>query len=410
MKKKLIDFVRWSEKYAETDMIYALKGSFWIVFGKVGIFLVSFIKMFVFGRYLDQEVYGTYTFLLSMATILTVFTLPGINTSLVKAIAQKKDGTLDLAVKEKLSFSFLGSLASLLIAGWYIYNVNYNLAFGFLVIAAFLPFYNAFSVFVPFWNGRKDFARSNKYELLSVVLVAVVTVPVIILTNNPIIIIIALFGSQSLFNGLLLLKTRKEKKNEETLEDAVSFGKNLTVISAISVFVEQVDKVILWKFFGPVPLAIYSFAQLPIQKIESAIPISTLALPKMGERDFKEIKEGIMKKFKKLFLVFIPVTLLVVFFAPFLYKIVFPQYIDSVPYFQAFSLLLLFAPFMLLNTSLISEMKKKELYIIQTATPLFKIVLFLTLIPLFQIWGVILAVVLARLFGGVMTFYFFRKM
>jgi O-antigen/teichoic acid export membrane protein len=409
MKEKLINFIRWSEKYTETDMTYAVKGSFWIVFGKVGIFLVSFLKMFVFGRYIGQEAYGVYTFFLSMAAMLAIFTLPGINTSLVKAIAQKKDGTLDLAVKERLNFSFLGSLISLLIAGWYIYNINYTLALAFLIIAVFLPFYNAFSVFSPFWNGRKDFEKSNKYELLSVALVAVVTIPVVIFTNNPIIIIFALFGSQSLFNGLLLLKTRKEKKNEEVLEDAVTFGKNLTVMGAISALIEQVDKVILWKFFGPIPLAIYSFAQLPIQKIESAIPISTLALPKMGERDFKEIKEGIMKKFKKLVLIFIPITFLVAFFAPFLYKIVFPQYIDSVPYFQAFSLLLLFAPFALLGTSLISEMKKKELYIIQTATPLFKIILFLIFIPLFQIWGVILAIILARLFSGIITFYFFKK-
>jgi O-antigen/teichoic acid export membrane protein len=410
IKEKFIDFIRWSEKYVETDMLYAVKGSFWIVFGRVGIFLVSFLKMFVFGKYVDQEVYGMYAFFLSMAAILAIFTLPGINTSLVKAISQKKDGTLDLAVKEKLKFSFIGSVISLFVSVWYVYNTNHTFAVVFLVIAIFLPFYNSFSVFTAFWNGRKDFGKSNKYELLSVILIGVVTIPVIIFTNNILLIIIALFGSQSLFNGMMLLKARREKKNEEVLEGTIGFGKNLTAISAISFFVEQVDKVILWKFFGPAPLAIYSFAQLPIQKIESAIPISTLALPKMGERDFKEIKEGVMKKFKKLFLIFIPITFLVALSAPFLYKMIFPQYLESVPYFQTFSLLLLFAPFTLLGTSLVSEMKKKELYIIQTAAPLFKIILFLALIPFFQIWGVVLAIVISRLFNEILTFYFFRKL
>jgi O-antigen/teichoic acid export membrane protein len=410
IKERFLNFVIWSEKYVETDMLYAVKGSFWIIFGKVGLFLISFAKMFVFGRYAEQEVYGVYAFILSMSAMLSIFSLPGVNTSLIKAIAKKKDGTFDTAIKERFKFSLLGSLASLMIAGWYIYNANQSLALAFLVVAFFLPFQYVFPIFLSFWNGRKDFEKRSKYELLSAILVAAVTIPVIIYTNNPILIIIVLFGSQSFFDGLLLLRTRKEKKNGEVLEETIGFGKNLTVIGAISAFVEQVDKIILWKFFGPAQLAIYSFAQLPIRKAEGVIPIIPLALPKMGERNFQEIKVGIMKKFKKLFLISIPLFLVSIFSAPFLYKILFPQYIESVPYFQAFSFILLLSPFTLLSASLISEMRKKDLYIIQTATPFFKIILFLILIPLLQIWGVVLAIVISRLFNGILTFYFFRKL
>jgi len=409
MKKKVIDLLKWTEQYTGTDMVYAVKGSFWIVFGKVGLFFISFAKMFIFGKYADQEVYGVYAFILSMSAMLSVFSLPGINTSLIGAIAKKKDGTLDLAIKERFKFSLLGSLTSLMIVGWYIYNENQALALAFLAVAFFFPFQYVFPIFLSFWNGKKDFERSSKYELLSSILVATITIPVIIYTSSPLLIIIALFGSQSFFDGLLLLRTRKEKDNDEALEETISFGKNLTVMGAISAFVEQVDKVILWKFFGPAQLAIYSFAQLPIQKIEGAIPIGSLALPKIGERKFREIKDGIMKKFKKLFLIFAPITLTVILLAPLLYRLIFPQYIESIPYFQAFSLIILLSPFTLFSVSLVSEMKKKELYIIQMATPLFKIVLFLTLIPLFQIWGVVLAVVISRFFNGLLIFHFFRK-
>jgi len=345
-----------------------------------------------------------------MSAMLSIFSLPGVNTSLIKAIAKKKDGTLDLAIKERFKFSLLGSLASLMIAGWYIYNANQALALAFLVVAFFLPFQYVFPIFLSFWNGRKDFKRSSKYELLSAILVAAVTIPVIIYTNNPILIIVALFGSQSFLDGLLLLRTRKEKENEEVLEETIGFGKNLTMMLVISSFVGQIDKIILWKFFGPAQLAIYSFAQLPIQKVEGAMPIGSLALPKIGERNFQEIKVGIMKKFKKLFLISIPLFLAAFLSAPFLYKILFPQYIESVPYFQAFSFILLLSPFTLLSASLISEMRKKDLYIIQTATPFFKIALFLALIPFFQIWGVVLAAVISQLFNGILTFYFFKKL
>ncbi len=409
LKEKFVQFLRWSEKYTETDMLYIAKGSFWIVFGRIGILIIAVAKMIAFGRYADQEVYGTYTFILSMATILGIFSLGGINTSLIKAISQKKDGTLLLAIKEKLKFSLFGSFASLVASGWYLYNQNYPLAIAFLIVALFLPTQNVFSVFSSFWIGRQNFSKNSKYELLSAFLVASVTIPVIVLTNDPVLMVVALFGSQSLFNGILLSKTLKQKENNEVMPEAISFGKNLTAMGAIALFASQVDKIILWKFFGPIPLAIYSFAQIPIQYIQGVIPIGTLAFPKIGERDFKKIKEGLVKKFKKLFLLFFPLTISVIIIAPYAYKIVLPQYIDSVPYFQAFSLLLLFSPFAILSTSLLSEMKKKELYTIQIVMPFSKIVFFLILIPFFGIWGIIISIILSELIGNILAFHFFRK-
>jgi O-antigen/teichoic acid export membrane protein len=410
IKEKFIKLLRQSEKYTETDMLYAVKGSFWIVFGRIGILIIAIAKMVAFGRYADQEVYGTYTFILSMATMLGIFSLGGISTSIVKAISQKKDGTLLLAIKERLKFSLLGSFASLVASGWYLYNQNYPLAIAFLVVALFLPTQNVFSIFSSFWIGRQNFSNNSKYELLSALLVALVTIPVIVLTNNPILMVVALFASQSLFNGILLSKTLKQKENNEVMPEAISFGKNLTAMGAIALFASQVDKIILWKFFGPIPLAIYSFAQIPIQHIQGVIPIGTLAFPKIGERAFKEIKEGLIKKFKKLFIFFIPLTISVIIIAPYAYKIVLPQYVDSVPYFQAFSLLLLFSPFVIFGTSLLSEMKKRELYIIQIVMPLSKIAFFLILIPFLGIWGIIFSIIISELIGNILVFYFFKKL
>jgi O-antigen/teichoic acid export membrane protein len=410
VKKRIAKILRWSEKYTETDMLYAAKGSFWVVFGRVGISIMAAIKMIAFGRYASQDVYGTYAFIISMTAILEIFSISGINTSLIKAIAQKKDGTLKLAVREKLKFSLIGSLCSLLIGGWYLYNQNYPLSIAFLIIAIFLPTQSVFPIFSSFWIGKQNFRKNSKYEFLSFSGVALITISVILLTNNPVLIIIAFFVSHSFLNGILLSKTLKKKENDEIMPEAISFGKNLSVMSAIAVLASQVDKIILWKFFGPIPLAIYSFARTPIQQIQSIVPIGTLAFPKIGEKNFQEIKSGLIKKFKNLFLLFLPLTALVVIVAPYFYRIILPQYIDSIPYFQAFSLLLLFSPFAILSTSLLSEMKKRELYIIQIVMPLSKIVLFLALIPFFGIWGIIFSIITSELIGNILVFYFFKKL
>ncbi len=410
MKEKALQFLRWSEKYTETDMLYAVKGSFWIMFGKIGIFLIAFIKMLAFGRWLDQDAYGTYSFILSMISILAIFSLSGIETSLVKAIAKGKEGTFDLAVKERIKYSLFGSFASLVVASWYLYNQNIALASAFVAVALFLPFQSSFKTFSSFWIGKKDFERQGKYSLASGALVASVMIPVIIFSDNPVIIILAFLISHSVFEGIFYLKTSKQKVNNEVFKEAISFGKSLTVMGAINKFAQHVDKIILWKFFGPIQLAIYSFAQVPIQQVLGVIPITHLALPKIGERSAGDMKESIMNKFKKLFFLSVPLAVIGAVISPYFYKILLPQYIDSIPYFQAFCFLVALSPFALLGVTLVAEMKKREIYIIQISVPILKMLLFLSLIPFWGIWGVVIAILVAETFSGLLSLYFFLKL
>lgn len=409
LNEKFLNFLRWSEKYTQTDMVYVVKGGFWILLGKMGILILAFIKMVVFGRYLPQGTYGMYAYIIAVTGILMIFSLPGINTALIKAIAQKKEGTLNLAIKEKLKFSLIGSLISLFLSFWYFLNQNYAFGYAFFFGAILLPFAYIFPIFSSFWIGRKRFDIQSKYELISVFLVVSTVVSVIFLTNNIVFIFLALFASQAIFNGLLLKKTLENKMNNEESPEIVPFGKSLTIMNSISLFASQLDKIIIWKILGPISVAVYSFAQLPVSQIFETIPISLLVLPKLGEKNVKEIKEGVIKKFKKLFFFVIPFTLLIIFIAPWVYKIIFPQYLDSVPYFRALSLLLIFIPFSLLGTSLLAEMKKKDLYIIQTIAPLLKIILFFALIPFYGIWGVVFSIVISTILESTLILYYFKK-
>ncbi len=409
MKSWIVDLLRKTEKYTETDMTYAVKGSFWIILANLGIFAISFAKMIAFGRYASPDVYGTYNFIISMAGILSIFALSGMSTSLVKAIAQNKDGTLALAVKEKIKFGLIGSLFSFGASCWYLYNGNTTLWLGFLAVAIFLPFYNAFALYSSFWFGKKNFEKKGKYEFAVVAITAVLVITTIILTQNPAYMIVVLFGSSTILYGFFFLRTLRQKSNDDVLPEAIGFGKHLTVMSAIGTVVAHIDKIILWKLFGPVQLATYAFAQMPVQYIQGIIPIGSLALPKMGEKSVGSMKVGIMKKFKKLFIITIPVTIVVILLAPYLYSLFIPQYMDSVPYFQLFALLILLSPFTLIGTAITAEMRSRDLYIINTATPVLKIVLFLVLIPLFGVWGLVWAVVLTELFSGFLSLYFFNK-
>ena len=411
MKERIIKLFKWSEKYTKTDMTYVAKGGFWLSFNKLGLLLASFITMVAFGNLLPAETYGVYQYIISAGVIAGVFSLLGISTATIKSIARGKEGTFWAAAKTRLQWSLIGSFGLLVGAGWYFFAGNLVLAGGFMIAGLLMPGEKIFQMFSDFWNGRKNFKKRTQYTLASVFLSHLVLVPVIYFTNNVLLILLAYFGSHVLFEGFFFFRTVQQAKNDEVDKDAIFFGKTLSLISAISTISGHIDKLIVWQFLGPVQVAVYSFAVLPINKVKGLVPVADLALPKLGESKIEgERKQGVMKKFLKLFLIFIPVAAVLALIAPYVYEIFFPQYLESIPYFQALTALVAVGgPFALLNSALVSELKTRSLYIINTSFPVLKIALFLALIPFYGIWGMVWAILAAEVVNGVLVLYFFKR-
>ncbi|MEX2411156.1 MAG: oligosaccharide flippase family protein [Candidatus Paceibacterota bacterium] len=412
MKKKILEILKWSEKYTKTDMTYIAKGGFWLILNKVGILLASFITMVAFGNWLSQEAFGVYQYIIAGTSMVAILTLPGINTSIIKSIAQGKEGTLWVATKERFRWSILGSLGLLIASGWYFINGNALLGGGLLMAGILMPGEKIFTIFKPYWNGKKDFKNYTKYSLGFSFFFLLILIPAIYLTNNVLIIIFAYFISSIIFAGLFFLKTLKQVKNYEVDETAIPFGKSLTMMGTFQTIARHIDKIIVWKFLGPVQVAIYSFSILPINKIIGIIPVGPLALPKLGEKKIdRKRKKGVMAKFLKLFLVFIPMAVVLALIAPFIYGIFFPQYMESVKFFQVLTLLVAVGgPFVILDSALIVEVKTKYLYIIKTTVPAVKIGLFLALIPFYGIWGMVWAMIISEIIRGIFLVYYFKKL
>jgi len=410
MNQNLYKFLRWSEKYTKTDMVYIAHGGFWEITKVIGVTLTTFAVMFAFARWVPQEIYGTYRYVLSIIAILAIASLPGINTSLIRAIARGKEGMLKHATITRLKWGLLTAFASIGVAGWYLLNGNTTLGMPFLYVAAFLPFAFAFETFEYFWRGRKQFDVQSKYRITVAFIASAILIAAVFFTNNLVVLVLAYFASRAVLHTFFYVLSGRAVKNEEQDNETIPFGKHLTVMGSVGMSASQLETVIIWQFLGPVAVALYSFAWLPISRIRSLIPINELALPKLGELNVSEQKKKILDKFWRLFAVVIPLTIVSVLVAPIFYRILFPAYMESVPYFQFLTITLLFIPFMLLDSSLVSDMKKKELYILQFAVPTFKIVLFLIFIPIYGIAGVVAALIATHAFRGIATFYFFKKM
>jgi len=408
-KEKIIKFLRWTEKYTKTDMIYVAKGSFWLIFGKIATMLLSLVTMFAFARWISKETFGKYQYIIATINIIAIFALPQMGTALIRAIAKGKDGMLAICAKTKIKWGLISVMISLLVSMWYFSQGNTSLGISFLIASFIFPFPRIFNLYSPFWKGKKRFDIQTKYQISINILEALAFIPILFFTDNLIIILIVYFLSRTIFRGIFFRITLKSTENKETDQETIPFGKHLTVMQALETFANHIDKIIIWQFLGPVSVAIYSFAQIPVQKSQGLAPFSSLALPKLSEKSFSETKKGLFKKFLKFFYFSIPLSLLFIALAPIIYKLIFPNYIEAIPYARVLALGLIFIPFSLLQTSLTAGIKTRALYKIKIIAPIIKITLFLVLIPLYGIWGVIISVLTAQTIGSIFTLYLFQK-
>lgn len=403
-------------EYFGNELKYFLEGGFWWFSGKIIILLTSLLVMIVCARMISKETFGAYQYINSIISILAVFSLPGLDTALVRIIARGSEKIFLPSAKAKLRWGFILTIFCFVFAGWYFLNQNRVFGFSFLIVGILYPFINAFNIFSAFWQGKKRFDIQAKYQVFLKILSSLTLIAAIFFFNDLISIIFIYSFSLLIFGALFFLltlkkinKTTVQKVNNNEINEVISYGKHLTLISSIGYFSSNLDKIIIWRILGPISLAIYVFAQLPIQKIYEIMPIIPLTLPKLSEKNIKEIKKGLLKRFFKLFLIFIPIIIFLLFLIPTAYKIFFPRYSESAIYCQFLTVALIFAPFQLLSTSLLAAMKKKSLYIISFATSLLQIFLLLIFAPLWKIWGIILANFISQLLGNILTLYFFKK-
>jgi O-antigen/teichoic acid export membrane protein len=402
--EKLIEKI---ERYVKTDIRYLLHGGFWIMAGKGIIFFTSFLILLAFSHWATKDVYGTYQYMLAVMGVASIATLPGMDIALVKSIAQGKEGSFEQAISARLRFSTIGSVCLFIVSAYYCTHHNLILGSIFFATAVFLPFMQSFDSFEYFWNGRGDFKRAMWYIVYATSIPALVLVATIALTSNIIIITAVVLAANTLARWIAVLTTRTHVQNSVQDPHIVPLGKSLTMVQGVDMIAGYIDKIFLWKFTTPVAVAIYSFAQIPILKAQQLTPIQMLALPKLSNKNIFEAKSNILGKFFKLFLVTIPVTIFVLAVAPFFFKWFFPQYIEALPYFDALSLIVILGPFALLNSALITAVKRREIVGIQTAALIARITLFLILVPRFGIWGTVYGVVTTELFKDLLIVYFF---
>src|SRR3989344_3759114 len=105
LKHNFLAFLRWSESYTKTDMLYMAHGGFWLTLAKGIAMFSSLILATAMANLIPPEVFGTYKFVLSGAGIIGAFALTGMGTAIIQAVARGHEGALRAGVRAYLSWS-----------------------------------------------------------------------------------------------------------------------------------------------------------------------------------------------------------------------------------------------------------------------------------------------------------------
>ncbi|MBX9765502.1 oligosaccharide flippase family protein [Patescibacteria group bacterium] len=388
------------EKRLGIDVRYMVQGLSWLTIGQIATSASALVLAIAFANLVSPEVYGTYRYVLAVAGILAIPALGGINAALIQAIAGGKEETLTRALKTKLQWGMLGSLAALVGSAYYLINDNTVLAASFAVVAVFLPTMEAYNLFDSLLQGRKDFMRSSIINGILQIIAALGIISALLLSKDVVVLISVYFAFWTLGRFLAWHYVKKHLGPPQGGEDTrtIPFGIHLSIMSAATVVAQYADRVILFQYIGAAEVAIYSIAIAIPEQFKNGIKnIFALLLPRYSTQSEKSIRADIWKKAGLLAVFTLFITAVYIVAVPFVFPIFFPAYHEAILYSQIFALSFVAVVAGIFTTAQQALHKTRSLYIYNIASPILQIIAIVIGIFFMGIMGAILARVVTRL-------------
>lgn len=410
-KQYVIRFLRWSQRYTKTDMVYLTKGSFWLMTKQVFLTVFSFGMAIAFANLVLVEVYGTYKYVLTVAILLSMTTMSGINTALTRSVARGAEGSVLSALFSRMRWGLVGSIITMGIVLYYGLQGNTLLMGAFAVVALFLPLKSSFSVYQAYWQGKQRFDTFSKLAILQEFMASGVLLVVLFLTNDVFLLLLAYFSAQTLASAALCLYTIRKLENRQQDKEVIHLGKHLSVNGLLFSIVNNSGDIILWHTLGPSAVAMFAFANRPPHELAriftEAFP---LALPKFSQRSKEEIRRTLLPKILKLYPFLILAAVGYFFIAPFVFRWFFPAYQEAVVYSQLLSFQILFVPLSLFAIVFQALGRTRELYINSLMSPLVLIPCLAIGAWLYGLMGFIVGWYVSIVVGMVVNVYLFKRM
>jgi len=413
IKNFLYKKLRLSEKYTKTDMVYMAKNGFWLTFGQSIASVLSLVLIIAFANLLPKETYGTYRYILSLAGVLNIFTLTGMNSAVARAVAIGNEGVLRTSVKYQLKWNLLMLAAFFTLGGYYLANGDILFATSFLILGIFVPPTLALNTYGAYLEGKKKFKFAGISNIIATLVYVGGIFAAILFSGEVIWLIITytitMFASTIFFYIFILRKFKPSLKADTG--NTLKYGRHLSYIRIIGPIIAQIDKIILAHFWGPAQLATYSLAMaIPGRAISFIKNWVGIGFPKFAEKTVEQINTIFYRRIFQGMAVGAIIAIFYSLTAPYLFKYLLPQYIEGVLYSQILAISFIFSmPNRYISLLFESQKLSRVIFIKTVIQSTITISLYMSFGILGGILGLVVAQVLNSFIGvlvGIVTWQF----
>lgn len=399
---------------SQIDLHYFIKNGFWVT----ALFLCEFISGILltvfFTQFTSQSLYGTYNFLLSITSILMVISVPGLNTSVLRSIAKKKDGVYYKATKLSFLWSLLG-IPILLVIGIYYYSLGETtIGLCLFIGSVFFPLLYSTNTWIALLKGKQKFDVNAKYGGIQAIIRSIALIGAILINRESLVLLFGVYMVvQITFNLVYYFKVQKYITNDDEDDDWKNSSYKLSILEFISLLYDNADKILIGILLGPVSLAIYVISSSLTGKANSLFKeASKIIFPKFFEMDSKDLIPTMRKFTPFVLILFSIVSIILILIIPYAILLLFSsKYANSIIYAQIYTLTVPLS-FLLSITTLIMIAKNLEnaLLKFRVIGVLIILGLYFLLIPTYGLMGAIISSILYFLIINIIQYsYLVRK-
>ncbi len=394
--------LRWSERYLKTDMVYLAHGGSWLFLSQIVAATASLGIAIGFARFFPREEYGTYKFLLTLLGVITLTCLRGMDSIVTQASSRNNDGTVLYALYTKVRWGILGSLCSVGIGVYYYMHANTTIASAMFLAALFIPYMDPIGIYSSILNGKRDFRLLAILDSTSQIAATVILLIGMTYAKSAALLFFLYCASWTLARSIALWISLKKYPATNAIENGWrEYGLHTSLVGSMSVVLASIDGFAVFHFLGASELAVYTFAMAPILQMRNLSAIcTTLATPKFAIQNGSVIREHLAHRSRVLFMIGLGVVACWILAAHTVYAVLFPQYIDAVPFSQVFSITIALS----LGSSLVAgvinsriTLVPKHLLYLWNIPSLILGIGSITLIQYFGIWGAIVSQILSSI-------------
>lgn len=281
-----------SEKWGKQlgiDLPYFVSSGFWMTLRQGVEISAGIILLTMFARFTSKEVFGQYQLVISIFNIISIISLPGINSAVLRSVAKGNDGDYKVGVRSSFLWSLLGIPSLIIVGSYYYFFVNQAVGLALMISSIFFPFFYAPNTWPFLLQGKKLYRILFRFNSIRAILNTIATCAVILISNGKLFPIITIyFISYSFFSVLYYFLSIKYVSNNKRDPEMLDYGKFITKVNIFNLMAENADRIIISFMLSVPDVAIFSIISLAAIKIRSFInPIFSIVFPKMVSENFK---------------------------------------------------------------------------------------------------------------------------